>query len=209
MKFVALISSGIDSPVATYLFSDIAQEIIIVHSNNSPFIDIAEKDKFIALVKHLKNIMSCKIKTYLIPHGESLYSYKNNCENKYTCVFCKRMLVRYADIIGKKESADAIIMGDSLGQVASQTLKNLRVVDQASSLPILRPLIGLDKNDVIKIAREISTYELSISPSFDCSAVPYKPSTQAKIEKILTEEKKIDIEKLIQQAIKNAELIKL
>jgi thiamine biosynthesis protein ThiI len=209
MKLVALISSGIDSPVATYLFSDITKEIIIVHSNNTPFIDEGEKDKFIKLIKHLSNKMSCNFKTYIIPHGDVLNSYKNNCEKKYTCVFCKRMLVRYADIIGKKEHADAIIMGDSLGQVASQTLKNLRVVEQASSLPILRPLIGLDKNDVIKIAREIGTYELSISPSFDCSAVPYKPSTQSKIEKILCEEKKIDIEKLIQQAIENAEVIKL
>jgi thiamine biosynthesis protein ThiI len=209
MNFVALISSGIDSPVATYLFSEIADEIILVHSENDPYINKKENDKFIKLAKHLNNIMKCKIKIYIIPHGISLLTYKNNCDNKYTCVFCKRTLVRYAEKIALKENADAIIMGDSLGQVASQTLKNLKVVEEATSLPILRPLIGMDKNDVIKIARNIGSYDLSIFPSFSCDAVPYKPSTQAKIEKLKNEEKKIDVDRLIIQAIENAKLIEL
>ena len=151
----------------------------------------------------------CKIKAYIVPHGASLSTLKNNCENRFTCVFCKRMLVRYADRIALNENAEAIIMGDSLGQVASQTLKNLKVVEEATTIPILRPLIGLDKNDVIKIAKKIGTYDLSIYPSFNCSAVPYKPSTQAKIEKILTEETKIDIKKQVQYALENARIIDL
>jgi thiamine biosynthesis protein ThiI len=209
MKFVALMSSGIDSPVATFLLSKIAKEIIVLHSNNMPFTDDIEDKKFIKIVKYLKANIPCKIKLYIIPNGNSLSSFKKNCENRFTCVFCKRMLVRYADNIANKEKADAIIMGDSLGQVASQTLKNLRVVEQATSLPILRPLIGLDKEDIVRIAKEIGTYELSISPSISCSAVPKKPSTQAKLEQILSEENKLNIEILVAQAVDNANIIEL
>jgi thiamine biosynthesis protein ThiI len=209
MKLVSLISSGIDSPVATYLISKKAEEIILVHSDNVPFTDKKEEDKFIKLSQHLKNKISSKIKLFIIPHGKTLSDYKVNCENRYTCVFCKRMLVRYAEKIAEKEDAFAIVMGDSLGQVASQTLKNLRVVEQASSLPILRPLIGLDKEDIIKIAKNIGTYDLSISPSFSCSAVPDKPSTQAKLNQIISEEEKINVDELVNQAVNNAKIIDL
>jgi thiamine biosynthesis protein ThiI len=117
------------------------------------------------------------------------------------------MLVRYAEKIAEKYNSPAVVMGDSLGQVASQTLQNLRVVEQAIQIPILRPLIGLDKEDVVKIAKEIGTYELSIKTSFSCTAVPKKPSTKAKLEQILIEEKKIDIDKLVENAVDHAELV--
>ena len=90
---------------------------------------------------------------------------------------------------------------------ASQTLQNLRVVEQAVSLPILRPLIGLDKEDVIRIAKSIGTYDISILPSDECTAVPHKPATRARLEDVLTEEKKINVNKILNHAIKNAELI--
>ena len=162
MKFVSLISSGIDSPVATYLLSKKIDEIILVHGDIRPFTDQREMQNFTRLASHLKKIISCNMKVYVISHGESLSTFKQNCNNKYTCVFCKRTLLRYAEKIAEKEGADAIIMGDSLGQVASQTLQNIRVVDSAIKIPILRPLIGYDKDDVVKIAREIGTYDFSI-----------------------------------------------
>jgi thiamine biosynthesis protein ThiI len=209
MKFVTLISSGIDSPVATYLFSKKADELIFVHSDNRPFTDDREINNFTLIAKYLKKKMRMKIKAYIVPHGPSLASYKERCEDRFTCVFCKRMMVRYAEKIGEKEDADAIIMGDSLGQVASQTLQNLRVVDSAVKMPILRPLIGLDKEDVVKIAREIGTYELSILPTNGCGAVPYKPSTRARLDAILEEEKKIDIKKIVKEVVERAELLDL
>jgi thiamine biosynthesis protein ThiI len=119
------------------------------------------------------------------------------------------MLLRYAEKIACKEQADAIIMGDSLGQVASQTLQNLRVVEDAVKTPILRPLIGLDKEDIVQIAKKIGTYDLSILPSDGCSAVPRKPATKARLEDMLAEEKKIDVDELVDQAITNAELLPL
>jgi len=206
MKFVSLISSGIDSPVATYLISKKAKEMILVHADGRPFTDNREIDNFFLIVKHLKKQISCDVKTYVIPHGKTLYSFKQNCDDKFTCVFCKRMLLRYAEKIAMNEKADAIIVGDSLGQVASQTLQNIRAVEQAINLPILRPLIWFDKEDIIKIAKEIGTYDLSILPSDPCGAVPHKPSTKAKLEKILECEEKIDVSELINHAVNNLEL---
>src|SRR5512139_3995508 len=196
MKFIVLVSSGIDSPVAAYMLSKKADEIILVHADNRPFTDDREIEKFITLAKYLKKQIPSRLKVILIPHGQTLRSYKTRCNNKFACIVCKRMMLRYAEAIAKKEHADAIVMGDSLGQVASQTLRNIRVVEQAVSIPILRPLIGFDKEDTIQIAKKIGTFDLSISPADGCGAVPIKPSTQARLEQILTEEKKINVDEL-------------
>jgi thiamine biosynthesis protein ThiI len=207
MRFVALVSSGIDSPVATYLLSKHAEEIILLHADNRPFTDDREIEKFITLAKHLKKLVPSKLTALLLPHGQTLEAYKTHCNNKFTCVVCKRMMMRYAEAIAKKKSADAIIMGDSLGQVASQTLQNLRVVEQAVSIPILRPLIGFDKEDTIQIAKKIGTFDLSIAKAEGCGAVPMKPSTQARLEQILSEEQKINVEELVQNVISHAKIV--
>jgi len=209
MRLVSLVSSGIDSPVATYLLSKTADEIILVHADNRPLTDDREVENFILIAKYLKKIIRSKTKAYIIPHGDTLMSYKQNCNNRFTCIFCKRMMVRYAEKIAEKEHADAIVMGDSLGQVASQTLQNIRVVEQAVKIPILRPLIGLDKEDVVQIAKKIGTYELSILKSDGCKAVPLKPSTRAKLDQVLSEEKRIDVNNLVKKAVQNARLVRL
>lgn len=204
MKFVSLISSGIDSPVATYMLSNNAESIILLHADCRPFTDDREIENFILIAKYLKKKISKKIIIYIVPHGLSLKYYKKCCKTKYTCIFCKRMLLRYAEKIAMNEKACAIIMGDSLGQVASQTLQNIRVIEQVTELPILRPLIGFDKEDIVRIAKKIGIYKLSILPSDNCNAVPYKPATRAKLEQIIDEEKKIDINDLVEKAILNA-----
>jgi len=209
MKFVSLISSGIDSPVATYLLSNKVEEIILLHADNRPFTDDREIEKFVILAKHLRTLIASKLTALLIPHGQILQTYKTRCDNKFTCIVCKRMMLRYAEAIAKKEHADAIVMGDSLGQVASQTLRNIRVVEEAVNVLILRPLIGFDKEDTIKIAKKIGTFDLSIAPAEGCKAVPIKPSTQARIEQIHIEEQKINIDELIHFAITHATSVTL
>jgi thiamine biosynthesis protein ThiI len=204
MKFVSLVSSGIDSPVATYLLSNKAEEIILLHADNRPFTDDREIEKFVTLAKHLKLLIPSKLKVMLIPHGQMLQAYKTRCDNKFTCVICKRMMLRYAEVVAKKEHADAIVMGDSLGQVASQTLQNIRVIEEAVSILILRPLIGFDKEDTIKIAKKIGTFDLSIAPAEGCEAVPIKPSTKARIEQILIEEQKINVDEIVRFAVTHA-----
>ena len=209
MKFVSLLSSGIDSPVATYLISQYADEMVVVHGDIRPFTDDREIANFKKLLKQLKKVAPCKFKAHLLPHGSSLYEFKEICKSRFTCVFCKRMLLRYAEKIAEKENASAIIMGDSLGQVASQTLQNIRTIEEAISIPVLRPLIGLDKEDVVRIAKRIGTYNLSILPSIGCDAVPNKPATRAKLEDVLSQENKIDVEDLVIKAIKNSKLINI
>jgi len=208
MKFVSLLSSGIDSPVATYLISKKADELILVHADNRPLTDDKEIENFKKIASFIKKQISFPLKVYLVPNGDSLLQFKQKCENRYTCVFCKRMLLRYAEKIVEKENADAIVMGDSLGQVASQTLQNIRTIQQAIKTPVLRPLIGFDKEDIVRIAKDIGTYDLSILSSEGCSAVPNKPSTRAKIDDVILEEKKLDVEELVKKAIKKSNLIK-
>ena len=207
MKVISLVSSGIDSPVATYLFSKSGVEIILMHGDNRPFTDDNEIEKFTRIVQLLKEKIPQLKKAYVIPHGHTLSTYKKECNHKFTCIICKRMLVRYAQKLAQQENADAIVMGDSLGQVASQTLQNIRVVEDAVRLPILRPLIGMDKNEIIQIAKHIGTYELSILPTQGCQAVPNKPSTRASLAQILEEEQKIDIKTLVNDAVKKAQLL--
>jgi len=209
MKFVALVSSGIDSPVATYLLAPKATEIILVHADNRPYTDDREIEKFVVLAKYLKKILPSNVRAFLIPHGITLETYTRHADRKFTCVFCKRMMLRYAEAIARNEHAQAIIMGDSLGQVASQTLQNLHVVEQAIVLPVLRPLLGFDKEDTIQIARKIGTFDLSIAPAAGCGAVPVKPSTRAKLDQIFEEEKKININDLVQHAIAHRTLVTL
>jgi thiamine biosynthesis protein ThiI len=209
MKLVVLISSGIDSPVAAYLLSKRVDEFILLHADNRPFTDDREIEKFITLAKYLRTLIPSRLSALLLPHGQTLDAYKIHCNNKFTCVVCKRMMLRYAEAIAKKEHADAIVMGDSLGQVASQTLQNLRVVEQAVSIPILRPLIGFDKEDTIKIAKQIGTFDLSIAPADGCAAVPLKPSTQARLEHILAEEQKINVSELVNNVILQAKIVTL
>jgi len=209
MKFVSLVSSGIDSPVATYLLAKKADEIIVIHADNRPFTDDREIEKFITLTKYLKQQIPSKITAYLIQHGPALHSYQSSCDHKYTCVFCKRMMLRYAEAVAQQEGADAIIMGDSLGQVASQTLQNIRVVEQAVKISILRPLIGFDKEDTIQIAKKIGTFDLSIAKADGCGAVPIKPSTRARLEQILAEEQKINVDELVRVAVAQKKSVKL
>jgi thiamine biosynthesis protein ThiI len=207
MKLISLLSSGIDSPVATYLLSKKAREIILIHADIRPFTDDKEYNNFIANVKHLKKHIICDLKTYSINHGYALSEYRQNANKKYTCIFCKRMLLRYAERIVNYENADAIIMGDSLGQVASQTLQNMNVIDQAIKIPIFRPLIGFDKEEIISIAKNIGTYDLSILSSLGCIAVPQKPSTKAELKNILFEENKLNIDELVNNAVSKAKPI--
>ncbi len=209
MKLVALISSGIDSPVAAYLLSKKVDELVLLHADNRPFTDDREIEKFITLARHLKTLIPSKLSAFLLPHGQTLEAYKIHCNNKYTCVVCKRMMLRYAEAVARKEQAEAIVMGDSLGQVASQTLQNLRVVEQAVGIPILRPLIGFDKEDTIKIAKQIGTFDFSIAPADGCGAVPTKPSTQARLEHILAEEQKINVDELVQNVVSQAKIVTL
>ena len=207
MKCVALLSSGIDSPVACYSLHSVVDSFVFVHADNRPFTDSREITNTIKLAQRLNDLMDSSVILYLVSHGEMLQRISESVPKRYTCVLCKRMMLRYAESICKIESADAVIMGDSLGQVASQTLQNIRVVDSAVDVPVLRPLIGWDKEEIIDLAKKIKTFDLSILPSGECTAVPNKPATKAQIYIIKELEKSFSYEDLLITLVENARVI--
>ena len=207
MKIVSLISGGIDSPVATYLMLKKGFDVVAVHMDNTPYTDERSREKTIRLVRRIENITDRKIKRYIVPHGHSLEQFSKKCRTNLECVLCKRMMLRIGCAIAKPEGAVAIVTGESLGQVASQTLANLRAEEDASDLPVLRPLIGFDKVDIIEIAKKIGTFELSIAPCASCGIVPEKPATRAVLENVLREEKQADIEELLSSAIASMNVV--
>ena len=205
---VSLLSSGIDSPVAAFVLSKFVNEMVFLHADSRPFTNEREIENFLMIARHLSRVVSCRTRICIVPHGKSLEAFKTaNVHPRFCCVFCKRMMIRYADAYAMEHDADFIVMGDSLGQVASQTLTNIVVIDEAVDTPILRPLIGLDKEEIIDIAKTISTYNLSIQESAGCLAVPSKPSTKARIEQLEDVEAHIPIKDLIHNAINSIQYI--
>ena len=187
MKAVILLSPGIDSPVAAHLMKEKGLNLIGLNffiGNHKAVDKIAEK---LGIEK-----------VFCISHKEILSEIKNNTNPKYACLLCKRVMYRIAEALAKKEKAEFIVTGENLGQVASQTLDNLAVLDNAINMPILRPLLCFDKNETIKIAKQIGTYELSENKK--CLFVPRHPATKARLEIVEKEESKLDVKKIINEA---------
>ncbi|MGQ9587016.1 MAG: tRNA sulfurtransferase [Thermoplasmata archaeon] len=199
MRGIALISGGIDSPVAAYLMGRQGLELVLVHFDNRPFTSDQEVDKATNLMRKVDEALGRKSKRLLVPHGKTQAELARSCRRNMECVLCRRMMFRIAERLSRSHNADCIVTGESLGQVASQTLANMRVEERATSLPILRPLIGLDKVEIERIGKKIGTYDISILPGLCCTIAPKRPSTYSKVENALEEEAKVDIELLAEQ----------
>ncbi len=182
MRFVALMSGGIDSPVAAYLMLKKGAEIRILNMDNRPWGEVDEIEKVDEIAKRLHELFPGRVRLFRAPHGLSLSSFRDNCNVKYTCILCKKAMLNLADMMCDIWEADGIVMGDSLGQVASQTLPNLAAVSAGIRHHIIRPLIGLDKEDIEKIAKEIRTFDISIRRTTGCTATPKHPITHARSE---------------------------
>lgn len=201
MKLIGLMSGGIDSPVAVYLMLKKGADVTVLHMDNRPFTDDKEVNKAKELVKQLEKAAGRRIEMFMAGHGENQLSFARDAKRNLGCVLCRRAMLRTAEKLAEREGAQGIVTGESLGQVASQTLRNISVEEQAVSIPILRPLIGMDKVEIERIAKEIGTYEISISPGVCCTMVPDKPSTYANLERVLEEEAKLDMETLLKNTI--------
>lgn len=207
MKLIALISSGIDSPVAAYKMAMRGADIVLLHMDNRPYAEDASTDDAIALAEQLRKITGRDMPLYFAPHGPSQDAIAHGCDRPYQCVMCKRVMQRTARELGKMLGCSGIVMGDSLGQVASQTLRNIRSENLGLDFPVVRPLIGMDKIEIEAIAKEIGTYDISIRPGHGCSIVPLKPITEANPEKVLTFSGKVDLDGLAEASARAATLV--
>lgn len=204
MRFVALLSGGIDSPVAAYVMANVGADLVLLHMDNGEYGDPKEIDKVKRLAKHLSEVTGRELPLFIAEHGPNQTAIRNSCEHRYQCVMCKRIMQNVAKRFAINHGCDGIVMGDSMGQVASQTLRNITAEQTGIEFPILRPLIGLDKEDIIDIAKRIGTFEISTIRTGGCKAVPNKPITEAKVEKVLDNESKLKFEKLIADSADNA-----
>ena len=207
-KLVSLLSGGIDSPVASWMMARRGSPLHFVHFHNFPYTDRASIDiaKELAKVLNRTAIKTTLSLVNLTPVQEEIAA---ACNPQYRVILYRRMMFRIAEQIALRERAHGLVTGESLGQVASQTAENMRVIEAVTTLPVLRPLIGMDKEEIVERARMIGTYELSILPHADCCSLfmPPKPATRSQEALVAEDEKKLDIEKLIEAAMREEEMV--
>jgi len=203
-KAVALFSGGIDSPVAAWMLMKRGVSVLPLFMDQRPFVGENYIDRAIKAHKLLSSyVPRTRFTLYSAPMGEIMQRITETHEPKYICVMCKRSMYRVAQRFAEKKGAQAIITGESLGQVASQTLMNINVLSSAISLPVLRPLIGLDKVEIEDLARTIGSYMVTAISVDGCKAVPKGPSTQSRVEKLESLEAELGLVELCEAAADN------
>ena len=204
-RVAALISGGFDSPVAAYRMMQRGCRIIFVHFHSVPYQDKTSQEKVRQLVQLLTRHQFTS-RLYMVPFGEIQRQIVAAVARPLRVVLYRRMMLRIAEAIARQEKAKALITGESLGQVASQTLDNMAVIQQAARLPILRPLVGMDKQEIIDQARRIGTFEVSSIPDQDCCQlfVPKHPATKARFIDVEEDETKLDVKDLLRYGMENA-----
>lgn len=207
MKTVVLISGGIDSPVAAYVMARAGAEVVLLHMDNRPFADDTSIERVKQLAAQLRKATGQAVPLYSARHGPAQEAIMHKADRMYQCVLCKHAMQLTAKALCKKIGADAITMGDSLGQVASQTLHNIRSEVGDVDFTILRPLIGYDKLEIESIAKEIGTFEISILPAVGCTALPSKVITMGRPERTQEYSERCDLEKMAAEAAENVELL--
>ncbi len=207
-KALLLLSGGIDSPVAGYMIAKRGVEISALYFHTYPFTSERANEK----VKRLKEILEeycSKIKLYSVNLLEVHKAIKEHCREEETTILARRFMMRIAEKLAKENGIEMLITGESLGQVASQTMKSMIVIENSIEMPILKPVIGMDKTEIIDRAKEIGTYETSILPYDDCCSVfaPTHPLINPKLDSILISEEKLNVEELINKVYSTLEII--
>ena len=203
-----MLSGGIDSPVAGYLMAKRGVEVNCVYYHSHPYTSERAKDKVKDLAKILAEYTE-KINLYIVPFTEIQMEIIDKCREDELTIIMRRFMMRIACKLADIYGIDSVSTGESIGQVASQTMEGLIVSDDCADRPAFRPLIAMDKTDIMEIARKIGTYETSILPYEDCCTifVPKHPKTNPKLDKIRKEEEKLNIDELVEKSINNIEII--
>ena len=207
-KAALLLSGGIDSPVAGYQLMKRGVKLCAIHFQSPPYTGELAKDKVLQLAKKLA-FYSGGMRVYMVPFTKCQLEIHEKCPEELGTLITRRFMMRIAERIARDFGALALITGESLGQVASQTMEALTCTDAVVSMPVFRPLIGLDKTEIMDIANRIDTYETSILPYEDCCTVftPRHPITRPKLETMPKVEEKLDVDALVDEAVQNTEAI--
>ena len=207
---VTLLSGGIDSPVSTYMIAKRGVHLIPVHFFSFPYTSQQAKDKVIELGRLLTEYCG-KMTMEVVPFTHIQEEIRDKCPEEYFTLIMRRFMMRIAEQIAQRSNAKAIVTGENLGQVASQTMEAMASTQAVMTLPILQPLIGMDKEEIVERARQIGTFETSILPYEDCCTVftPRHPRTRPKLHEVERAESKLDIDALVAEAIEGIERIEL
>ena len=209
-KVLTLISGGIDSPVAAFLMAKRGAENVWLHFHSFPLVSKRSIEKVKELAKIFLDYQP-HLKIYFFPFSEIQLKIRAKALPKYRILLYRRAMLKVAQEIAKKENCKAIVTGESLGQVSSQTLANIQIIENGISFPVLRPLIGFDKEEIIKIAKKIKTFEISIKPQEDCCTlfISRHSSAQGNQKEIEELEKKLKLAKMVKKSLKRVEILKL
>ncbi len=209
-RAVAMLSGGIDSPIAAYRMMRRGLALDYVHFHSYPLLSRTSQDKARELAAHLSRYQG-RARLFLVPFGMLQREIVARVRRPLRVVLYRRFMMRIAGAIGAQVGAQAIVTGESLGQVASQTLDNMQVIERAAPLAVMRPLVGMDKNEIVEQARRLGTFETSIIPDQDCCTlfVPRHPETHARFDEVEAAEAAFDIQRMVSEAVNNTERIEL
>jgi len=205
---VSLLSGGIDSPVASHMMMKRGCRLVFVHFHSHPYLDRSSQDKVLELMK-LLDVFQRKSRLYVVAFGDIQKQIVLTVPEDYRVIVYRRLMVKIAGTIAEKEKAGALVTGENLGQVASQTMENIAVIENASGgRPIFRPLLGMDKQEIINRAKKIGTYDISILPDQDCCQLftPKHPATRSDIQIVEKMESELDARKMIEKALAETEI---
>ena len=207
---VSLLSGGLDSPVSSWMMARRGVELEMVHFVSPPYTSQQAQDKVLELAQ-LLTAWCGRMLVHIVPFTEIQEEIRRKCPEEYFTLIMRRFMMRLAEAVAKRAGAKALITGESLGQVASQTMMALAATDDVASMPVLRPLIGMDKVDIIRMAREIGTYETSILPYEDCCTVftPRHPATRPNLEEVRKAEAALDVDGLVSKALEGESWIRV
>ena len=207
---IALLSGGIDSPIAAYRMMRRGLRLDFVHFHSHPLVSAASREKAAELAEHLTRY-EARSTLMLIAFADIQREIVARAPRPLRVVLYRRFMVRIAAALARRSGARALVTGESLGQVASQTLENMTVIEEAAGLPILRPLVGMDKNEIVDQARVLGTFETSIQPDQDCCSlfVPAHPETHANLDQVRAAESVLEVETMVAEAARKAEIVRL
>ena len=205
-----LLSGGIDSPVAGYMMAKRGMSVQLLHYDSFPYTSERAREKVMELARIISPY-TCVRQACVISLTKIQETIRDNCDEDYFTLLLRRFMMRIAEMYAKDSNCGALITGESLGQVASQTTEAITVTNNIVTMPVFRPCIGLDKEEIVTIARKIGSFETSIQPFEDCCTVftPRHPRTRPELHKLLAEEAKLDFEALAKEAFENRQYIKL